>query len=85
MCLKVASKFGVPVFWRKFQFCSDIWALMKQPKDNDCKGEERGDFGWRRSPNRSRSQKLGWTGELDFFEGLGWAAPMSLPRWVPTS
>lgn len=79
MGLRVASEFGVPVSWEKFLFCSDIWSLMKQPKDSECKGEERGALGWRRPPiHRSSSQKLGWTGELEVLEGLGWVAPMSV-------
>lgn len=48
--------------------------------------EEEGKLWVETLSHRIRSQKLGWTGgELDFFEGLGWAAPMSLPHWVPTS
>lgn len=62
-----------------FRFLGKVSLRFRKMRvaENECRGEERGALGGDALPVDPAS-KLG-------FEGLGWAAPMSLTRWVPTS
>lgn len=69
-----------------FRFLGKVSLLFRKMKvdESECKGEERGSLVRDALPVRPSFQNLVWTGNL-FFEGLDWAAPMSLTCWVPTS